>query len=134
MPVQPPASHLVITQCPVCEGAMHVTRLACGECGSALEGHFSFGWLEGLSREQIRFIQTFLKCRGKIKDVEQELGISYPTVVSRLNEVVRAMGLEAASGEETAIAVQRREVLDELAAGTISATEAAERIRSLSAG
>jgi hypothetical protein len=39
-------------------------------------------------------VEVFIKNRGKIKDMEDELGISYPTVVSRLNDVVRAMGYD----------------------------------------
>ena len=134
MPSRNPTFHPVLTQCPVCAGALHVARLECDGCDSALEGRFSLGWLEGLSREHIRFIQTFMTCRGKIKDVEQELGVSYPTVVSRLNEVLRAMGLEADSKETEAAAEKRGAVLDDLAEGRISATEAADRIRALGAG
>src|SRR5206468_3855897 len=79
----------------VCDSTLNVTRLQCGQCGTAIEGVFGLGRLQALSREQIQFVETFLKRKGKIKDVEDELGISYPTVVARLNEVVRAMGYDA---------------------------------------
>lgn len=81
-------------RCPVCSSALTVTRLQCGTCGTGIDGAFGLGRLQALAPEQVQFVETFIKCRGKIKDVEQELGISYPTVVSRLNEVVRAMGYE----------------------------------------
>jgi hypothetical protein len=55
--------------------------------------------LQALTAEQVQFVETFMKCKGKIKDVEGELGISYPTVVARLNEVVRAMGFEVEEGD-----------------------------------
>lgn len=80
--------------CPVCANTLHVTRLQCGHCGTGLDGAFALGRLQALTPEQIQFVETFIKSRGKIKDVEGELGISYPTVVARLNEVVRAMGYE----------------------------------------
>jgi hypothetical protein len=67
-------------------------------------------------------------CRGKIKDVEERLGISYPTVVARLNEVVQAMGFEVRPDEAEA-AGRRQQILDDLAAGTIDAAEAARRLR-----
>ena len=70
-----------------------------------------------------------MRCRGKIKDVEVELGISYPTVVARLNEVLVAMGFEA--GEDPREAEKRQQVLDDLASRKISASEAAERLRAL---
>lgn len=81
-------------RCPVCTNALSATRLQCGQCGTGIDGLFSLGRLQALTPEQMQFIETFIKCRGKIKDVEAELGISYPTVVGRLNEVVRAMGYE----------------------------------------
>jgi hypothetical protein len=81
-------------RCPVCNSVLTVTRLQCGHCGTGIDGAFSLGRLQSLAAEQVRFVEVFIKNRGKIKDVEDELGISYPTVVARLNEVVRAMGYD----------------------------------------
>src|SRR5688500_14988287 len=86
-------------RCPVCTNVMTVTRLHCGECGTGVDGVFSLGRLQTLTPEQVQFVETFMRCKGKIKDVETELGISYPTVVARLNEVVRAMGFEVEEGD-----------------------------------
>lgn len=86
-------------RCPICDSALTITRLQCGQCGTGIDGAFVPGRLGSLDREQVQFVETFMKCRGKIKDVEQELGISYPTVVARLNEVVRAMGYEVDDSE-----------------------------------
>jgi hypothetical protein len=81
-------------QCPVCHSALAVTRLQCSQCGTGIDGLFAIGRLQALTPEQVQFVETFIKNRGKIKDVENDLGISYPTVVARLNEVVAAMGYE----------------------------------------
>ncbi|HEX8597650.1 MAG TPA: DUF2089 domain-containing protein [Chloroflexia bacterium] len=86
-------------KCPVCTNALTVTRLQCGHCGTGIDGAFGLGRLQALTSEQVQFVETFMKCKGKIKDVEGELGISYPTVVARLNEVVRAMGFEVEEGD-----------------------------------
>lgn len=117
-------------RCPVCEGDFHISRLECASCGSSLEGDFVPGRLQGLSRDHLQFVEVFVKCRGKIKDVEEELGVSYPTVVSRLNEVVRAMGFEVRQ-DEADVQGRRQQVLDDLAAGTLTAAEAAAKLRSL---
>lgn len=117
----------VPTRCPLCEGAVHVERVACDACGSAVEGRFGLDWPGQLSREQLGFVRVFLTCRGKIKDVEQALGLSYPTVVSRLDEVVGAMG---GTREAPRVAASRLEVLDELANGTIDVAEAERRLKS----
>src|SRR5919202_4846935 len=124
------AAHEVRTRCPVCVCYLHIVRLECPGCGSALQGNFPLGRLARLTREQLQFVEVFIRCRGKIKDVEEELGISYPTVVARLNEVVQAMGFEVR--QEDADAGQRRQqILDELAAGRLTAAEAAARLRAL---
>lgn len=81
-------------RCPVCSHSLHATRLQCEQCGTGIDGLFALGRLQALTPEHIQFIEIFIKCKGKIKDVEAELGVSYPTVVSRLNEVVKAMGYE----------------------------------------
>lgn len=126
----PQPAYPVGMRCPVCGEAMHLARLECDACGSALEGHFTLGRFQRLTREQLQFVEVFLKCRGKIKDVEEELGISYPTVVARLNEVVQAMGFEVRA-EDAELAARRQQILDDLAAGRITATEAAARLRAL---
>lgn len=124
------AAHQALTRCPVCGDEFRIVRLQCGGCGSALEGNFTLGRFQRLTREQLAFVEVFLKCRGKIKDVEEELGISYPTVVARLNDVVQAMGFEVAQ-EDGDRASRRQQILDDLAGGRVTAAEAATRLRAL---
>lgn len=81
-------------RCPVCSNTLTVTRLQCGQCGTGIEGQFHLGSFQALTPDQLQFVETFIKCRGKIKDVEDALDISYPTVVSKLNSVVKALGYE----------------------------------------
>jgi hypothetical protein len=121
-------AHQALTRCPVCGDELRIVRLHCEACGSTLEGNFTLGRLQRLTREQLQFVEVFLKCRGKIKDVEEELGISYPTVVARLNEVVQAMGFEVPP-QDAERAARRQQILDDLAAGTLTAAEAAARLR-----
>ncbi len=126
----PVAAHQVLTRCPVCGDDLRIVRLECPACGSALQGNFTLGRLARLTREQLQFVEIFIRCKGKIKDVEEELGISYPTVVGRLNEVVQAMGFEVRQ-EDADLAARRQQILDELATGKVNAAEAASRLRSL---
>jgi hypothetical protein len=120
----------IVSTCPVCGDEMRVVRLRCNSCETSLEGNFQLGQFLKLGPEQMHFVDVFLKCRGKIKDVEEELGISYPTVVARLNEVITAMGYEAQPAEEEATEM-RKQILDDLSEGRISASEAAQRLREL---
>lgn len=126
----PPREQPLPTRCPFCGSAVGVERVRCHGCGTAVEGAFSLGWVERLSPEQLTFTRVFLECRGKIKDVEQALGISYPTVVSRLEDVVRSLQAEPAPGAADR-AEKRRKVLEELASGEIDADEAAQKLKQL---
>src|SRR4051795_1346196 len=84
--------HDVISTCPVCSNELAVTRLHCRSCGTSLEGEFSVGRFGRLSRDQLTLLESFLRSRGNLRDMERELGISYPTVRSRVEALVRALG------------------------------------------
>ena len=124
----------LLGRCPVCTGPTHIERLGCDAGGTAVEGRFSPGWLQALTKDQLAFVRVFLTSRGKIKDVEQALGISYPTVVSRLDDLVAAItGTPAAPTPVPAVdanrAARRQKILDDLQAGAIGADEAARLLR-----
>ena len=112
----------VPANCPVCGGSYVVTQLQCDGCKSRLEGQFGTGKLSSLSGEQTAFVEVFLSCRGNIKEVEKVLGISYPTVRSRLDEVLETMGFAIRRKDEKA------DVLEALSRGEISIEDAAGAI------
>ncbi len=113
----------LIGKCPICGDDLTVTRLQCRNCDSALEGHFNLGRFYRLSPEQLQFVETFIKNEGKITKVENELGLSYPAVRSRLNDVIRALGYEVPA--EAVISTERRKsILEQVQAGEITAEEA----------
>ena len=119
--------HPVIGQCPVCSSELIVARLYCPNCATAIEGRFGLGRLAQLSEAQLDFVETFIRCEGKLTRVQDELGISYPTVRSRLEEVIRSLGYEVAPGEEESKVVseeERRAILKDLADGKLSSEEA----------
>lgn len=119
----------VIGQCPICNDTLHVTRLHCRNCDTSIEGHFSLGRLYQLSPQQLSFIETFIKCEGKINRVEQEMGMSYPAVRSRLTEVIEAMGYEVGPPEPEVSEETRQAVLADLSSGKLSAEEALAILR-----
>ena len=127
------------TQCPICSGELEITRARCTNCETTLEGHFTQGRFANLNPQQWHFIETFIRCKGKIKDVEVALDISYPTVVTRLNEVVRSLGFE--SGDEpgearrgTATDERRRKILERLERNEIGPKEAVRLLDGANAG
>jgi hypothetical protein len=139
--------HDVISTCPVCAGELAVTRLHCRQCGTTLEGEFSVGRFGRLTKEQLTLLESFLRSRGNLRDMERELGISYPTVRGRVEALVRALGFGPRDGSDEAdedaaaattaaadIAAARHQILERLSKGDIGAEEAATAIRSLSLG
>jgi hypothetical protein len=118
------------TTCPVCGGDYEITNLTCKKCSSELNGHFSGCDFCGLSDEDAFFVLTFLKCRGSIKDVEKQLGISYPTVRGRLDTVIKRLGLKSTTSAQD-LKEERRQIIERLDKGEINTDQAAELLRSL---
>lgn len=118
------------TICPICQSELEVARLHCSSCDTSIEGHFASGQFSNLTPEQLEFIFTFVRCEGKINRVEQELGVSYPTIRNRLHEVIRALGYEPGKDEPVEITQgKRNSILEDLSAGKISAEEATRLLR-----
>jgi hypothetical protein len=114
----------VVARCPVCSEQLNVVRLECGGCGTRLEGSFSLGRFHALSPEHLEFLEVFIRARGNFKDVERELGISYPTVRGRVDALIRALGFPS-QAEPDKEAERRKEILRELAEGRIKPDDAA---------
>jgi hypothetical protein len=134
--------HDVISTCPVCSHELSVTRLNCAECGTTLEGSFSVGRFGRLNRDQMALLESFLRSRGNLREMERELGLSYPTLRGRVDALVRALGLgdaaqpdgsgDADAAPDTASpADARRAVLERLSRREISAEDAAAALRSI---
>lgn len=140
------------TKCPVCGGELIVTRMHCPSCETTLKGSFALGAsplqeafspeqlrsllpFARLTQEQLYFMLTFVRCEGRFNRMEEELSLSYPTLRGRLDEIIRALGLEPArqeaEREETKQASQaeRQVVLDMLSRGEIGVEEARRRLR-----
>ncbi len=130
--------YTVPTECPVCHDDLLVERLACRNCGTVIENRFEMDRLSRLIPEQRHFVEIFLRCEGKLNCLQEELGISYPTARSRLEEVIQALGyevdeytappepeeIEVEEVEEEVMVVDRDDVLERLARKEISSEEA----------
>ena len=115
-------------RCPVCGEEMTITRLHCRSCDTTMDGQFSQNRFARLTGEQTAFLETFVRCQGKLSWVGEELDLSYPTVRSRLNDLIQALGFEVQEAPPAEVrqrsALQRQAILDDLAAGKISAADA----------
>jgi hypothetical protein len=117
------------SNCPLCGGEVAVTKIYCRNCDSTIEGRFAAGAFSQLNAEQLAFVETFVRCEGKITRMEAELGLSYPTIRNRLHEVIRALGYEPGEGDSGGMSEEeRRKILEQLEAGEISYEDAMQML------
>ncbi len=122
----------VISTCPVCDSQLRVTRLHCSTCGTTIEGEFNVGRFGRLGHDQFQLLESFLRSRGNLRELERELGVSYPTVRNRVESLLRSLGLsdgEATEPEPQVDPGERRSILERLARHELSAEEAAAALR-----
>lgn len=114
----------MVSRCPVCESGMAISELKCESCGTSVRGRFEIPQLCRLPEDLYEFVLVFVRNRGVIREVEKELGISYPTVRARLDSVIAALGYDAPPPE-----VDKDDVIRRLEAGDISPEDAERLLR-----
>ena len=112
----------LVTRCPFCSGQLSISRLACEGCDTQIDSVLPIPPFFRLPAELQDFVMTFLRCEGKVRDVEKELGISYPTVCKRLDLVNELLG-------NTTRPRDKRAILEQLERGEITAAEAAQLLK-----
>lgn len=110
----------VIGKCPVCSNNLDVVRLGCSNCGTVIEGNFKLCKFCSLTKEQKDFAEIFIRNRGNIKEIEKDMGISYPTVKKELESLIEALGYKS----EPQTNNYKKEILEKLYRGEITADEA----------
>ena len=120
-------------RCPLTGGPIVVTRFYCPDADVSVEGRFAVETppFAQLSPDQIKFVEIFVRNEGKLNRMEDELGLSYPTIRSRLHEIIRTLGYEPGRDEPSAPLPpppapkpDRKAVLADLDAGKISFEDA----------
>ena len=126
-------------KCPLCSGLLEVTEASCLDCGVQMRGHFEIAPYRNLDAEQLRFLETFLRCRGVIRDVETAMGISYPTVRGRLDALLNALDFSGEGRHDQPApltaeqkAARRREILAAIQDGTMDADAGLTALQELS--
>lgn len=110
------------TTCPSCGSQLEIAELRCPACGTTVRGTFPLDRFAALPAEDEQFLLTFLAARGNLKEVQDRLTLSYPTVRGRLDRVLAALGL--ITDEKAADKPVRKpdvmDLLDKLEAGDLS--------------
>lgn len=116
----------VLGKCPVCHEELYVSKLSCHNCHTHIEGNFTLCKFCKLSDEEKDFVEIFLKSRGNIKEIEKEMGISYPTVRGKLEKVIEALGY---APKYTKAKIDKKEILRKLSNGEITSDEALKQLQ-----
>jgi len=112
----------VLGRCPVCDSETKITEIYCKKCDTTIKSEFDLCRFCKLAEPQKFFIEVFIKNRGNIKEIEKEMGISYPTVRNKLDEVIYALGYKVE--QQKSSFVNRKEILKRLSKGEINKDEA----------
>ena len=134
----------LFNQCPACGGQLIITECKCPACQLQMRGEFQPGQLSSLSDEALTFIKVFLSARGNLTEVERVLGISYPTIRNKLDEINNILNRNnetiiipekptGSTAEKKAASVEdvRKDILQQVSDGRLSPAEAAQKLKDL---
>jgi hypothetical protein len=72
------------TPCPSCAGPLKVSALECEACELELRGKVELNEFASLDSDDLHFLRVLVFAEGRIRDMEGPLGLSYPTIRTRL--------------------------------------------------
>jgi hypothetical protein len=124
-----------LNACPICGGELIITEVNCSKCKSQIRGKFRQNRFNLFTGEQLYFIEVFLKSEGNIKTVEKELGISYPTVKSKLQKISEILGYTPKDEDRAKLerdkSDERIKLLEKLKSGEADFDETMKRLEEL---
>ncbi len=128
-PPRPPAPRKIIEACPTCGGPLTITEVRCESCGTEVHSHYQPCPFCRLTPEQMSFILLFIQGRGNLSEVEKALGVSYPTIRGKLDEIIRIVSAPAPATAAPPAYDQSRDILARLAGGRLSPSAALAALR-----
>ncbi len=121
-------------QCPACGGPLVLTEIQCANCHLTMQGEFKPGLFSTLTDDQLTFVRAFLRVRGNLSEMEKVLGVSYPTIRNKLDEINKVLETAEKAPTPTPAPAEpdaRNAILARVAAGEMDATEALAQLKSL---
>ena len=124
------------TPCPACKGRLFPKLLKCADCGLEVTTRYAGNEFADLGADDLHLLRIFVLREGRIRDMEASLGVSYPTVKSRLAALRERLGLASENAKSAPSAAQlepttARQILDQLADGALTYAQALPKIRAL---
>lgn len=116
-------------QCPACGGPLVITEIQCANCHLKMQGEFKPGLFSTLSDDQLTFVRAFLRVRGNLSEMEKVLGVSYPTIRNKLEEINQVLERAEQADEPPSTNDARSAILHRVASGELDAAQALEQLR-----
>ncbi len=110
--------------CPVCKGKLTLSRMNCGGCGLVLEGELHLPRLARLSADDSKLAEQMILCGGNLKELASEIGISYPTLRRRIDDLITSLRHQKEHDD-----LKISEILEAMENGTIKSEEGIRKIR-----
>ncbi len=121
---------IIPRKCPSCSSPLVVTQLSCTVCETNVVGLYEINPFLRLSNESLRFLETFIRNRGNVKEMERETGESYWVIRRKLDEVIAELGFEVQPDPDS-LPVRRQDILARLSRGEIDVAEATRLLTQL---
>jgi hypothetical protein len=119
-------------QCPSCHGDLKPKVLACVDCDVKVEGDFHLNEFATLQPEDLHFLRIFVQCEGRVRDMETALGLSYPTIRTRITDLkTRILARQPEDSKTKAKEQTIQSVLERLERKEIPFEEAMKTIRKI---
>ena len=113
-----------LTNCPYCGGDFLIKEVECQSCKTLIKSNFRVNRFHMFKPEDLYFIEVFLKNEGNIKLMEKDLGVSYPTVKSRLKNIIKILGYKSKCSDSE----DRVKILNALSNNEIDVKEAIKQL------
>jgi hypothetical protein len=112
--------------CPSCTGHLKVRQVECPACELRFSGDFELPRLLRLSGRSLALAEGLILAGGNLKALAESLGVSYPTVRKRVDDLITE--LEALrAGDQNRI----NEILRGMETGKISSARGTRMIKEL---
>lgn len=77
--------------CPSCNSPLKIVKINCEKCQTEISGSFDFPAICTLDPKDQQFLYDFVLSSGSLKDMAQQMKLSYPTVRNMLDDIIEKL-------------------------------------------
>ncbi len=121
-----------ISRCPVCGKQMIVKEYYCSHCDTTIRGEFTLEGFLNLSKDRLEFLYKYLSLRGNLRELGNQMGVSYPTIRVRFDSLLADLGISPAEKEvNEAVKSEIGVILEKIESGEMDSKEGIKKIKKI---